>query len=389
MRKTLLWLLPLALVVACGEKEKEPEKKPDPVPEKEKDALVITTSELTASPEGQEWQLALQANVTVKATVDVDWITVTPPSKAMVEKQFVVRVSANDTGATREGNITFTAGEVSQRVKVSQESLPPPPPPAEYVMLLHADDLAVGDELLLVNQAGNAAMGAQKDNYRTTAAVTVEDDAIVNPDENVAVVTLSGEEGAWNLQVTSGFLAAPTEAKNQLLTVNEVTGYATWKIDIVDGRAIIKAQNGERNLICYNSRDSRFVCADATSSNLSEVVIYQKLKEVESVTRFDAIGFYLGGAREWVYAGGTDQLLRSYSGSALTFAVLDMVGRRQIKATGYSTGMQVGDAVTLSVEWREGWNTVIARDFEMTVLKDESGKVWIGDSRGRGVILKK
>lgn len=390
MKRILLWLLPLALVVACGENVKEPEPKPEPpVPEKEKDALVITTGELTASPEGQEWQLALQANVTVQATTDVEWITVTPPTKAMVEKQFIVRVSANDSGATRVGNITFTAGEVSQQVKVSQEALPPPPPPAEYVLLLHADDLAVGDELLLVNQSGNSAMGSQKDNYRTSVTVTVEDDAVVDPDEKVAVVTLSGKEDAWNLQVTGGFLAAPTEAKNQLLTVNEVTGYATWKIDIVDGRAIIKAQNGERNLICYNNRDSRFVCADATSSNLSEVVIYQKLKEVELVTRFDAIGFYLGGTREWVYSAGTDQILRSYSGSELTFALLDMVGRAQIKASGYSTSMQVGDAVTLTVEWRVGWNIVISREYNMTVLKDEGGKVWIGDTRGRGVILKK
>lgn len=386
MRKILLWLLPLTLV-ACAEKEKEPEKKPEP--EKEKDALVITTSELTASPEGQEWQLALQANVTVKATTDADWITVTPPSKAMVEKQFVVSVPANDSGASRVGNITFTAGEVSQRVKVSQEALPPPPPPAEYIPILHADDLAVGDELLLVNQSGNSAMGAQKDNYRQPVVVTVEDDAIVNPDENVAVVTLSGVEGAWNLQVTNGFLAAPTEAKNQLLTVDQVSGYATWTIDIVDGLARIRAKSGERNLICYNSRDTRFVCSDATSSNLSEVVIYQKVTEKESVTRFDTIGFYLGGTRERVYSAGTDQLLRSYSGSELTFALLDMAGREQIKATGYSTGMQVGDNLILSVEWRVGWNRVLVREYEMTVLKDEGGKVWIGDTRGRGIILKK
>lgn len=386
MRKILLWLLPLTLV-ACAEKEKEPEKKPEP--EKEKDALVITTSELTASPEGQEWQLALQANVTVKATTDADWITVTPPSKAMVEKQFVVSVPANDSGASRVGNITFTAGEVSQRVKVSQEALPPPPPPAEYIPILHADDLAVGDELLLVNQSGNSAMGAQKDNYRQSVVVTVEDDAIVNPDENVAVVTLSGVEGAWNLQVTNGFLAAPTEAKNQLLTVDQVSGYATWTIDIVDGLARIRAKSGERNLICYNSRDTRFVCSDATSSNLSEVVIYQKVKDQEPVTRFDAVGFYLGGTREWVYKAGTDQLLRSYSGTNLTFALLDMVGRQQIKVTGYSTSMQVGDALTLAVEWRVGWNQTLAREYEMKVLKDEGGKVWIGDTRGRGIILKK
>ena len=307
----------------------------------------------------------------------------------MVEKQFSVRVPANDSGATRVGNITFTAGEVSQRVKVSQEALPPPPPPAEYLLIMHADDLAAGDELLLVNQAGNSAMGAQKETYRQPVVVTVEDDAIVNPDENVAVVTLSGVEGAWNLQVTNGFLAAPTEAKNQLLTVDQVSGYATWTIDIVDGLARIRAKSGERNLICYNSRDTRFVCADATSSNLSEVVIYQKMKDQEPVTRYDAVGFYLGGTREWVYRAGTDQILRSYSGTNLAFALLDMVGRQQIKVTGYSTSMQVGDALTLAVEWRVGWNQAFAREYEMKVLKDEGGKVWIGDTRGRGIILKK
>ena len=171
--------------------------------------------------------------------------------------------------------------------------------------------------------------------------------------------------------------------------MDQVSGYATWTIDIVDGLARIRAKSGERNLICYNSRDTRFVCADATSSNLSEVVIYQKVTEKESVTRFDTIGFYLGGTRERVYSAGTDQLLRSYSGSELTFALLDMAGREQIKATGYSTGMQVGDNLILSVEWRVGWNRVLVREYEMKVLKDEGGKVWIGDTRGRGIILKK
>ena len=380
IRKYLLWLLPLALVT-CKEKE------PEPVPEK--DALVITTSELTASPEGQEWQFSLQSNVTVKATPDVAWITVTPPTKALVEKQFTVHVSANESGTARAGHISFTAGKLSQRVTISQEALPPPPPSGEYVRIRYADDLATGDVLLLVNQGGDYAMGAQDDSYRLHAAVSVKDGSIVNPDRYVAAVTLLGEEGSWKLQVTDGFLAAPTEAVNQLLTVKQVSGCATWTIDMADGLAQIKARSGERNLICYNSRAACFVCSDATGGSLSEVTIYQKVIEAEPVTRFDALGFYLGGTRERVYTAGTDQFVRSYTESDLTFAILNLESKEQLKATGYSTNMRVGDAVTLSVEWREDGITIFAREYEMKVLKDEGGKVWIGDVRGRGVILKK
>ena len=66
-----------------------------------------------------------------------------------------------------------------------------------------------------------------------------------------------------------------------------------------------------------------------------------------------------------------------------------MAGREQLKATGYSTSMQVGDAVPLSVEWKVDRNTTLSQVYEMKVIKDEGGKVWIGDIRGRGVILKK
>lgn len=222
MKAYLLWLLPPALL-ACTEKVKEPEP--------EKNALVITTSEFVASPEGQDLQLSLQANVTVRAVPDVDWISVTPASKAMVGKSFTMNVSANESGAARVGHVTFTAGVVSQRVTVSQGAL--------------------------------------------------------------------------------------------------------------------------------------------------------------SLTRFNALGFYLGDNQERVYTAGSDQLFRSYSGSALSFAILDMAGREQLKATGYSTSMQVGDAVPLSVEWKVDRNTTLSQVYEMKVIKDEGGKVWIGDIRGRGVILKK
>lgn len=381
MNRYLPCLLSLALLVgAC----KEPE------PPKVEDQLVIFTTELTASPEGQELELSLKSNVTVEASVDVDWMTVDPPSKALVEKQFTLQVQPNESGEARVGHVTFTAGTKSQQVTVSQEALPPPPDPqTEYRLLLHADDLMEGDELLLVNQAGTYAMGAQNVSHRLQVAVTVEDESIVDLGDGVAVVTLAGDESGWILRVSDGYLAAPEESKNRLLTISQPTDYARWKISVQDGIASIKALAGDRNLICYNSRDTRFVCAAEASSSLSKVAIYLKVKENESVTRYDACGFYLGGIRERVYHAGTDQMVRSYSGSSLRYGLLDLAEREQIRATGYSTSMQVGDDVTLSVEWRKGWNTVISRDFEMKVLKDEGGKVWIGDTRGRGVIMKK
>lgn len=358
----------------------------------QKDAIVLTENALQVSAAGEEIPFVIQANVTVEAVVDVDWITVTPSTKGLEDKPFTVKVAANEATAPREGTITFSSGELQQVVTVTQAAGEPvlPPVGGVFELLTDASELQAGDQLLLVNQAKDYAMGASSETYRNCTSITVVDDTISEPGEGVAVITLEGDEGAWNLRAEDGYLAAPSGSKNQLLTVDSITEYATWTISIADnGIATVKAAAGARNLLLYNSQATRFSCYANTGTTTKEVLIFHKAgTPATPVTQYDALGVYLG-KQERIYQAGTDQYVRSYEGSALQFVLLEPQGKEQVKLSGFTTALQPGDAVTVSVDWKKNKTQVVEKDYPMTVLKDQDGKLWIGDAKGRGVIIRK
>lgn len=360
----------------------------------QKDAIVLTENALQVSAAGEEIPFVIQANVTVEAVVDVDWITVTPTTKGLEDKPFTVKVAANEATVPREGTITFSLGELQQVVTVTQEGTGPVLPPVADVfeLLTDASELQAGDQLLLVNQAKDYAMGAQSGNFRSRVSITIVDDTVSDPGEGVVVITLEGEEGAWNLKVSDGYLAAQSSAKNYLVTVDSVTDYATWSIALDgQGLATLTAANGGRNTLLYNSQsgNERFSCYANTGTTTKEVLIFHKAgTPATPVTQYDALGLYLG-KQERVYQAGIDQYVRSYDGSALQFVLLEPQGKEQVKLSGFTTALQPGDAVTVSVEWKKDKTQVLEKAYPMTVLKDQDGKLWIGDAKGRGVIIRK
>ncbi len=358
----------------------------------QKDAIVLTENALQVSAAGEEIPFVIQANVTVEAASSVEWITVAPATKGLEDKPFTVKVAANEATASREGTITFSSGELQQVVTVTQEAKEAvlPPVSGAFELLTDASLLQAGDQLLLVNQAKDYAMGASSETYRNCTSITVVDDTISEPGEGVAVITLEGDEGAWNLRAEDGYLAAPSGSKNQLLTVDSITEYATWTISIADnGIATVKAAAGARNLLLYNSQATRFSCYANTGTTTKEVLIFHKAgTPATPVTQYDALGLYLG-KQERVYQAGIDQYVRSYDGSALQFVLLEPQGKEQVKLSGFTTALQPGDAVTVSVDWKKNKTQVVEKDYPMTVLKDQDGKLWIGDAKGRGVIIRK
>lgn len=362
----------------------------------QKDAIVLTDNTIAVGADGETVPFVVKANVAVEAVSDVDWITVTPATKGLEDKPYTVTVAVNESTEAREGRITFSNGELRQVVTVSQEGaeviVPPMPVTGDYVLLTDASELQEGDELIVVNQAKKYAMGTQNGTFRSRAAVTVTDDTISEPGDGVAIVTLEREEGAWNLKVSEGYLAAQSSAKNQLVTIASVTDYATWTISVTDtGLATVKAAAGARNQLLYNSQsgNERFSCYAAISTNAKEVLIFRKASTpAEPVTQYNELGLYLG-KQQRLYTAGTDQYVRSYNGNALQFVLLEPAAKEQVKLSGFTTGLKPGDAVTVFVDWKKGKTQVLDKEYSMTVLKDESGKLWIGDARGRGFIIRK
>lgn len=360
----------------------------------QKDAIVLTASTLHVAAEEDILPFVVMANVDVKAVSNVDWIEVEPDTKGLEEKPFLVLVKANGGTEAREGTITFSYGELSQVVTVMQAApvAPPAPVSGDFVLVTDASELQEGDELIFVNQAKNYAMGAQNGTYRSRVAVTVEDDSISEPGDDVVIVTLEGAEGAWNLKVPDGYLAAQSSSKNQLVTVGTTTQYATWTFSVTDaGLATVKAAAGARNQLLYNSQNGsqRFCCYANTGNNTKEVLIFRKATTpAEPVTQYNDLGLYLG-KQQRLYAAGTDQYVRSYDGNALQFVLLAPAAREQVTLGGFTTDLKTGDAVTVAVNWKKGKNQVLDKQYSMTVLKEENGKLWVGDAKGRGFIIRK
>lgn len=85
-----------------------------------KDDIVIVTTDPTVEATSGTLDVVITTNVEVTATPDVDWITLVPETKAMVNKTFSFNLAEN-TGVTRTGHIDFTAGELKQTVTVTQK----------------------------------------------------------------------------------------------------------------------------------------------------------------------------------------------------------------------------------------------------------------------------
>ncbi len=88
----------------------------------QKDALVLEgEKEFTIGMDGGEVKFAVNANVSLTATPEVDWISAT---KAMTTTEFSFAVAPN-TGEAREGKIVVTDGTLKETVLVKQDAWMP------------------------------------------------------------------------------------------------------------------------------------------------------------------------------------------------------------------------------------------------------------------------
>ena len=63
--------------------------------------------------------------------------------------------------------------------------------------------------------------------------------------------------------------------------------------------------------------------------------------------------------------------------------------KEQIVITGYSDTLKYGDIASISINWKKGRSTTLKQSYNMIVFKDNNSMVWLGDSKGNGVIIRK
>ena len=133
----------------------------------------------------------------------------------------------------------------------------------EYVKVTNASTLQTGDVVLVVNEYGSMAMGKDAGNYRKEVSVTISDDKIVNPSDDVDEITLEKTGSYWYLLSSTGYLYADQKNNNYVKTSTSKQGnFSKASIQITDGNAYIKFQGGSlyNSYLQYYGNSKRFSC---------------------------------------------------------------------------------------------------------------------------------
>ena len=269
--------------------------------------------------------------------------------------------------------------------------------PMSYLLVTDGKELGSGDRLLIVSADGTYVMGAQKEEgYRVALPVTVTGGRILDVPEGAQVVTLSGFPGRWNLQVEDGlYLASQGTSKALMQTVEEVSPFATWTIEVKDGLAVVKSHEGTMNRICFNSAASAlfFSCYIMPKSHVKEVSLYKEHAAYDPsedpVRTKSDYGCYLESLTR-VFDQRQDQLVRYYDDSGkLTFVIVNSAQSEQLEISGYDTSMKPGSEVMVDILYKKGLYTLLSSTLRMHVAKAQGDTVWLGDGSGNGFIIRR
>ena len=135
--------------------------------------------------------------------------------------------------------------------------------------------VVVGDKIVLVNQAGDSAMGAQDGTKRVVATAMVEGNT-ASLTAGVVIITLEAgaQEGTFALKVADGYLAY-SGSGNSIATQETVDDAASWIITFTDGVVSIQNVAYAERYLQYNISAPRFVCYKGTQ----EAPVIYKVEE--------------------------------------------------------------------------------------------------------------
>lgn len=139
-----------------------------------------------------------------------------------------------------------------------------------------ASELAVGDQIVIVVQAEEYALGTTQNTSNRSAASVVKDGHTITFGDDVQIITLENGvvENTFAFNVGTGYLYAPSSASNQLKTHAAIDENSSWSIDIDSSCVANIVAQGEstRNVLMYNLASNLFSCY---ASAQETVVIYK------------------------------------------------------------------------------------------------------------------
>ena len=140
-------------------------------------------------------------------------------------------------------------------------------------------ELAVGDQIVIVVQSEEVALGTTQNTSNRSAASVTKDGHTVTFGDDVQIITLENGvvENTFAFNVGTGYLYAPSSASNQLKTHASIDENSSWSIDIDSSCVANIVAQGEstRNVLMYNLASNLFSCY----ASAQETVVIYKLVE--------------------------------------------------------------------------------------------------------------
>ena len=137
-------------------------------------------------------------------------------------------------------------------------------------------ELAVGDQIVIVVQSEEVALGTMQNTSNRSAASVTKDGHTVMFGDDVQIITLENGvvENTFAFNVGTGYLYAPSSASNQLKTHASIDENSSWSI-VIDSSCvanIVAKGASTRNVLMYNLASNLFSCY---SSAQEPVAIYK------------------------------------------------------------------------------------------------------------------
>lgn len=150
---------------------------------------------------------------------------------------------------------------------------------SKWLLCTSADDLSVGDQIVIVVQSAEYALGTTQNTSNRSAASVKKNGHTVTLGEDVQIITLGTGtlESTFALNVGTGYLYAPSSSSNQLKTHAEIDANSSWRI-VIDSSCVasIVAQGASvNNTLLYNTTSNLFSCY----SSVQEPLMIYKLVE--------------------------------------------------------------------------------------------------------------
>ena len=188
----------------------------------------------------------------------------------------------------------------------------------KYALVSKAEELESGKTYLVTSGDGTAVMGyLGENNYAAAVAATPDAEGQITATADMAVITIRGEEGAWSMLTSEGFLAA-TGTSGRLAAVATYMPTGTITFNSQKNATITLGGAEENNVLRYNSTASPNRFAAYSASGQKVVRLYKEVSSDPVVVTVDAPTFSVPAGE---VEKGTEVTVSSAEGTVIYYSI--------------------------------------------------------------------